>query len=384
MNENTSKEENIVLSSKTAKLSGGNKTKAVTYIFIVLGFLLALSIGVAGGLYFSNSSKGVDEQMTKDKPKEVQTSGANIKEVEGVVWQIKEGRRIEVIEGDEVEGKDQIETEEDSRVVIELADGSTVRVGESTSLIVSSLSVSRVVLTLDTGETFSVVEENEDREFIVETEGISVKALGTAFSVENYGEVKVSVFENKVEITEGEEKVEVEESFEYSKDAGEKVALNAQNAGEDNFLQWSLQQEIQRLNSEIVQEIVANIGEDATKEEFKQAAQELEIDKKELIKDAFLETTSGQISSITLSGEKTPDGAVSLSWTTDGLADNGFKVVWSQTPGKPYPGDKRTYKALYSYQKTLGPMKSGTWYYRVCEWTGETCGIYSNEVTISF
>jgi len=131
--------------------------------------------------------------------------------------------------------------------------------------------------------------------------------------------------------------------------------------------------------------IVASSGISEDKEAYKVALEDLGIDKKELIKQAFLTTTTGAVGSITLTGQKTPEGAVSLSWTADGLASNGFRIVWSTTAGKAYPGDKRTNEPLFGYAKTLGPMKPGkTWYYRVCEWTGTTCGAYSNELSFSF
>jgi hypothetical protein len=161
--------------------------------------------------------------------------------------------------------------------------------------------------------------------------------------------------------------------------------LNSTEVTSDNFLQWALEEEIQRMEAEIIAQVAVPENKE-DKEAYIAALKEIAGDKKELLRQAYLKTTTGTLGAITLTGEKTPEGAVALSWTADGLAENGYKIVWSKTPGKAYPGDKRTYNPLYYYEKVLGPMKpgTGTWYFRVCEWTGETCGTYSNELTFSF
>lgn len=89
------------------------------------------------------------------------------------------------------------------------------------------------------------------------------------------------------------------------------------------------------------------------------------------------------VSSITVSVAQN-----ALSWKAEGYSKNGFKVVWSKNSGPTYPtrsGDKYIYLSdpnvnattLYAFDG------AGTYYARVCEYLGGSCGTYSNEVAIS-
>lgn len=77
-----------------------------------------------------------------------------------------------------------------------------------------------------------------------------------------------------------------------------------------------------------------------------------------------------------------------VSWSATGYSKNGFKIVWSKASGPTYPtrsGDKYIYLSdpnvnattLYAFDGI------GTYYVRVCEYLGGTCGTYSNEVLIN-
>lgn len=93
--------------------------------------------------------------------------------------------------------------------------------------------------------------------------------------------------------------------------------------------------------------------------------------------------TSGAVTSITLevSGN-------TAKWSTVGYSKNGFKIVWSKNPNPTYPtrdGDKFIYTAeTTAFSVTLDAFSgSGTYYVKVCEYLGGSCGISSNEVTTS-
>lgn len=104
---------------------------------------------------------------------------------------------------------------------------------------------------------------------------------------------------------------------------------------------------------------------------------ETKIEAKEASKSA------GVVTSITLAN----DGSTA-KWSTVGYSKNGFKVVWSKNPGPTYPtrdGDKYTYLSdPNANTATLEAWSgAGTYYARVCEYLGGTCGTYSNEITLS-
>lgn len=92
----------------------------------------------------------------------------------------------------------------------------------------------------------------------------------------------------------------------------------------------------------------------------------------------------GEVSKIVLSkgsGDK-------VTWTVTGYSSNGFKVVWSKKSGPTYPtrsGDK------YHYLSSPGARTDtptafdgvGSYYVRVCEYLGGSCGVYSNQISVT-
>lgn len=94
-------------------------------------------------------------------------------------------------------------------------------------------------------------------------------------------------------------------------------------------------------------------------------------------------TVSSGVSEI----ELTPTGDAGISWAIEGVAKNGFKVVWSMTPGPTYPNrstDKYQHPDSSTRTATLNAFdKTGTYYVRVCEYLGSSCGVYSNEISLT-
>jgi len=88
--------------------------------------------------------------------------------------------------------------------------------------------------------------------------------------------------------------------------------------------------------------------------------------------------------SISLAGSVS-DSSVSLSWTTSNLdAPKGFKLVKSTSPNPVYPGNDYKYlsdPAVRSY--TWSGLSAGTYHFRVCQYLGGKCGIYSNNITLT-
>ncbi|MDP3970545.1 MAG: fibronectin type III domain-containing protein [bacterium] len=81
-------------------------------------------------------------------------------------------------------------------------------------------------------------------------------------------------------------------------------------------------------------------------------------------------------------------GSEKVTWGVTGYSVNGFKVVWSKNENPTYPlrdGDKYKYfsdpgatsSSLYAFDG------AGTYYVRVCEYLGGSCGEYSNQVSLT-
>jgi hypothetical protein len=83
------------------------------------------------------------------------------------------------------------------------------------------------------------------------------------------------------------------------------------------------------------------------------------------------------------------DGKASISWKVSGYSGRGFKVVYSLNSGPTYPtreGDSFQYYSDPSKRSAeIGGFSAGkTYHFRVCEYLGGKCGLYSNEITLSF
>lgn len=93
-----------------------------------------------------------------------------------------------------------IETQRGERREVALADGSVVQVDPETRLRVKYEQEQRLVL-LERGRALFHVAKNGARPFLVETEGTTVRAVGTAFAVERQNErVVVTVAEGRVAV----------------------------------------------------------------------------------------------------------------------------------------------------------------------------------------
>jgi hypothetical protein len=364
---------------------GENKKK----VFLVGGIVVFLLLVIGGAILLAPKITSRLAQKMEVTPAATSTPApivatARVSYLEGEAWIVSGEEKSPIYEDDEVSEGQAIETGEDAKLTLALEGGSILRLGPSSRVSLSNLDSLDLSFSQEAGDLFAYVEKAVGR-FVVTAGEVSVEATGTAFSVEKDQEVQVNVYESSVKVKEGEAEVQVETNSQWVQGTPAPETLDTAEVASNNFLQWALEEEIQRMEAEIISQVAVPENKE-DKEAYLAALQEVAGDKKELLKQAFLKTTTGSVGAINLTGEKTPEGAVSLSWTADGLAESGYAIVWSKTPGKPYPGDKRTSKPLYGYEKTLGPMKpgTGTWYFRVCQWTGETCGIYSNELTFTF
>lgn len=101
------------------------------------------------------------------------------------------------------------------------------------------------------------------------------------------------------------------------------------------------------------------------------------------MKDKDVVKNSASVSAITVAS----DGS-KVKWSAVGYSKSGFKVVWSKNPNPTYPtrdSDKYVYLSDPMANNTVLEAFNGTgvYYVRVCEYLGNSCGVYSNEITVS-
>jgi len=95
-------------------------------------------------------------------------------------------------------------------------------------------------------------------------------------------------------------------------------------------------------------------------------------------------TSNYEYGSITLS--KTTSGTtVNLTWKLSGMTSSqGFKVVKAEHSNPVYPGDDYHYLSDASATTdSWTDLSAGTYHFRVCEYLGGKCGVYSNDVTVT-
>ena len=99
---------------------------------------------------------------------------------------------------------------------------------------------------------------------------------------------------------------------------------------------------------------------------------------------AVVEGTPVSTGTIELNG--TVEGTtINLSWTmTDMTSAGGFKIVQNTTGNPVYPGDTYHYESDPASRADIWKyMDPGTHYFRVCEYTDGSCGVYSNQATLT-
>ncbi len=103
-------------------------------------------------------------------------------------------------------------------------------------------------------------------------------------------------------------------------------------------------------------------------------------------KEAKEESAAAHSGTITLVARKTDTG-VGLSWKVDEFtSEKGFKVVKDDEPLPEYPGDDyHYYESPERRTDEWTKLEMGkTHYFRVCEYLGGKCGLYSNEAQVSW
>jgi uncharacterized protein YkwD/SH3-like domain-containing protein len=107
-------------------------------------------------------------------------------------------------------------------------------------------------------------------------------------------------------------------------------------------------------------------------------------EKKELLREAkqsVIEPSLG--GTITLNAE-TVDGKVMLNWSLSGVdTSKGFKVVYSTFPNPTYENGDPEYLSDGSKRSHTKRIKeTGFYHFRICQYTGNGCGLYSNNVSL--
>jgi len=234
---------------------GGNKKK----VFVIGGVVVLMLLVIGAAIYFaprisSQLAKKVTTQVVTLPTQAPKLASARVTYLEGAAWTVSAEAKTPLYEDVEVWEGDTLETGEDARVALALEGGSILRLGPSTKVTLTNLDSLDLAFSQDSGALFAYVEKGVSR-FLVTAGDVTVEAVGTAFSVEKEEVVLISVFENSVKVKEGETQTEVEENSQWVQGTVGPLALGADTVSSDNFLQWAFEEEIQRVEAEIISQV---------------------------------------------------------------------------------------------------------------------------------
>jgi len=298
---------------------------------------------------FFNSQK--PDTTPTNQPTPTQFSfKASVKYLTGKASKIVDERKVEIKEGDVLNEGDNIVTEDETRLVLELDEGTIIRLGDNTNITLSKLQAKETAIQEEQGVVFIRVEKDESHQFLAKAGDITVQSMGTVFSVEKEDEVKVKVFESKVAVKqEGQENVEVGKDQEWKSSDKKIEEINKQELATNEFYDWSLKEE---------KLITPTLTQTPT--------------------PTYKPATSG----ISLAGSKT-DSGVSLSWSVSGIdVSNGLKLVKNLEGNPVYPGNEFKYLDSKTRSYTWKITDGKTWYFRICQYRDGKCGTYSNQVKV--
>jgi hypothetical protein len=261
-----------------------------------------------------------------------------------------DGRKVQLLEGDVLKENERIITEEKGRIVLLCDDGSVIRLSENTDILLSSLKTQEIKLTEESGVIFARVQKDRTHKFIIAVGDLTVSSEGTAFLVEKQDRVKVSVFESSVKVDDEGKEIKIEESQEWQEGMDKAMAIDSKKLSNNEFINWSLSEE--------------------------------KLSKIPTVTPVKVKEVSENVNQIKLSAEAV-SGGINLNWIVYGIdVSRGFKLIKNSTGSPSYPSDAAIYVDANTREYYWKTDRESIWHVRVCQYTGEGCGVYSNEVVI--
>lgn len=341
---------------------------------VILSLIVISSLVVLGTLFYfkdSNQEYNITQVNNQNELK------GYVSYVSGNAWTLTDGRRTELKESDTVFVGTKIQTENNSRVVIALDDGSIIRLDANTTIILESLNPNEIIVNEENGQIYSRVNKDENHKYIVKANDVVVESLGTAFTVENKDEVSVKVFDSTVKVKKEnvDSEVEVTENKKWEEDSNEVKNITEEEVKGDEFVSWNIDEDI-ALNKEVIKkELSSKTSEDIENEQDKNTAK---VETKKVDDDKVEEKNTG----ITLTSASKEKG-VHLFWTTSGLdTSKGYKILKNTSGNPTFPEDGYIYVENPNTKNYYFDLKDGkTWFIKVCQYLSSgDCGAYSNQI----
>ncbi len=336
-----------------------------------------------------------------------------------------------------------VRTLADSRAVLNIDDGSAVRLNSDSSVILKKLTPKHIIVQNTGGDVYTRVVKSDKRKFQVVSGQATYESLGTAYRTLNTEEKEgVEVYHSKVNILgvnqNGAVLVEQGERYYLVNTAAEDTAgkvteLTAEELADDDFIKWNGEQDKKDFENELgvlfdleppkveIATPANGFETEAAKVEVKgkteagakvsvngdevennngEFAVEVKLNEGKNSIQVVAEDTAGNktVKALTvtrgtkddeptqnfkLTGTKVDDG-ISFSWSISGITiGEGFKLVKSKESNPSYPGDSAVFINSSKRSYTWGIKDGGTYHFRICAYDGDGCTRYSNDITVT-
>lgn len=351
--------------------------------------LLVVILAVGGGFLVLSQNN-----------KEVKTNklGAEIAFYEGdLEFMNEDGGWSDVISNTTVNENTYLRLSGKGLAIVNLDDGSSVRINSNSSVSFKSLDPNKIIIANDAGEIYTRVVK-ADRQFIVETPEATYESLGTAYKTINKKDVKgVEVYHSKVKVnTEAKKEIIVEEGNkvyvfnELEKEkVGEVQKIDETKLATDKFVQWNKEQDKKDFSNELgilKDKVVVEEKKEEVKAETKPAeTQQAPVEQPKPAPAPAPSPAPTPTGTITISNITSMNNAFKVFWSTANLnVTQGYKIVYATTQNPTYGVNSAHYESNSGATfASVGGLAAGTYYVRVCMYTGSGCANYSNQVSVA-
>ena len=339
----------------------------------------------------------------------------------------------------------QVRTRADSRAVLNIDDGSAVRLNGDSSVILTKLTSRHIIIENTGGDVYTRVVKSDSRTFQVRSGSATFQSEGTAYRTFNTDAKEgVEVYHSKVNIigVKSDGNVLVEQGERYylvntpaTDTEGKVTELSQEDLAADEFIKWNSDQDRKDFEKELgvlfdltppALEITSpanGLSTEASSVEVKGTA---EAGAKLLVNGTETTNNNGEFSanvglnegnnaiqveasdkagnktvktlsvtrttaptepttSFKLSGTKVDKG-VSFTWSISGISvTKGFKIVKSTSANPTYSskGDYAYVESSSARSYTWKIQDGKTYHFRICTYNGSTCTNYSNDITVT-
>lgn len=334
---------------------------------LIAAAAFVLLVGVAS--WFLLSKDQPTPQTTQDSSQAVTLLGTAVALIDGDAEISSDAMEwVPLTQDSTVEEGTSIRTSANGRVVINLDDGSAVRINNGSTITFTSLASNDVKIANENGEVYTRVVES-DRAFNVTVGDESYTALGTAYKTVNRDSIRgVEVYQSEVSVKTADQKISEGKRYYQANPTPEldkKISdIPVDQLQKDTFLQW-------------------NLDQDKKSDEFKDKLGYFTTLEKTPAPAATAPAPS-PTAGIVLSGSKSDKG-VSLSWKVTGLAaSKGFKVVKGTATNPTFGKQDATFVDASVRSMTWKLSDGKTHHFRVCIYnTDGSCTNYSNNISVT-